>query len=93
MGSHEPRAIDLFCGAGGNSYGAQNAGAEIVAGSYVGEPVVLTFKANFSNASIYDKDIYHLCPEEIKEAIGDTIPSPILKRPRVFETDRSFYLK
>ena len=26
------RAIDLFCGAGGSSYGARNAGAEIVAG-------------------------------------------------------------
>ena len=29
------KTIDLFCGAGGSSYGARNAGAEIVAGDAV----------------------------------------------------------
>jgi len=71
MNSTEIRTMDIFCGAGGSSHGAQNAGATIVAGIDMWQPAVLTFRANFPNASVYDKDIRDLCPEEIKEAIGD----------------------
>lgn len=51
------RAIDLFCGAGGSSYGARNAGVEIVAGFDVWEPALKTYKANFPDAKIFFGDI------------------------------------
>lgn len=46
------RAVDLFCGAGGSSIGAQLAGAEIV-GAIDADPLaVATFKDNFPNTNV-----------------------------------------
>ena len=44
------RTLDLFCGGGGSSYGARNAGAEIVCGVDAWSVAVETFKANFPSA-------------------------------------------
>lgn len=71
MGTFKPRAIDLFCGAGGSSHGAQNAGIEIVAGFDVWEPAIKTFKANFPKSRIFAGDIGKLLPREIKAEIGE----------------------
>ncbi|MBK8990090.1 MAG: DNA cytosine methyltransferase [Chloroflexi bacterium] len=41
------RTLDLFCGAGGSSYGARQAGAEIVAAIDYWQTAVDTYNANF----------------------------------------------
>lgn len=50
MGKSVIKAIDLFCGAGGSSYGAKQAGVKIVAGFDMWPPALKTFKANFPQA-------------------------------------------
>lgn len=64
------RAIDLFCGAGGSSYGAQKAGAEIVAGFDIWQPAINTFRANFPDAKGYHCDLTKIEPLTIKCEIG-----------------------
>lgn len=44
------RTLDLFCGGGGSSWGAQAAGADIVCGVDAWEIATKTFEANFRNA-------------------------------------------
>lgn len=66
-----PRTIDLFCGAGGSSYGARKAGCQIVAGFDCWKPAIVTYQANFPEAKIFKKDIRELSPEKIKAEIGN----------------------
>lgn len=69
---NEPiRTIDLFCGAGGSSYGARNAGASIVAGFDIWNPAITAYKANFPEARTYEGDIRKLDPEKVKQEIGE----------------------
>ena len=68
------RSIDLFSGAGGSSYGARLAGAEIVAGFDIWLPALKVFKANFPDAKAFCGDIRALSSKNIKrihEIIGD----------------------
>ena len=44
------RTLDLFCGGGGSSYGARNAGAQIVCGVDACPIAVETYKTNFPDA-------------------------------------------
>lgn len=46
------RTLDIFCGAGGSSAGAEAAGAEIVAGIDACRVATGTFKANFPHAKV-----------------------------------------
>lgn len=64
------RAIDLFCGAGGSSYGARKAGAEIVAGFDMWEPAINIFKTNFPTARTYPYDLTNIDPNTIQSEIG-----------------------
>ncbi len=61
------RAIDLFCGAGGSSFGAKKAGVEVVAGFDLWSPAVKTYKANFPKAKVYQTDIRDLSSKNIKK--------------------------
>ena len=54
------RAIDLFSGAGGSSYGAKNAGVEIVAGFDMWDLAVKTYKVNFPGTTVYQSDLQEL---------------------------------
>ena len=65
------RAIDLFCGAGGSSYGAHCAGIEIVAGIDIWKPAVKTYRLNFPKAKAIEADIRQVCPKDIKSQIGE----------------------
>ena len=65
------RAIDLFCGAGGSSSGAQKAGVKIVAGFDIWQPAAQTYKENFPEAHVFNKDIRKLSPRDIRSEIGD----------------------
>lgn len=48
----KPRTLDLFCGGGGSSWGAQNAGAEIVCAVDAWPVAVETYRANFPGARV-----------------------------------------
>lgn len=54
------RTIDLFSGAGGSSYGAQNAGANIVAAFEIWDTANKVYQANFPQTKIFAGDIKFL---------------------------------
>jgi DNA (cytosine-5)-methyltransferase 1 len=64
------RAIDLFCGAGGSSWGAQQAGVEIVAAFDSWELAGKNHHANFPNARFYHTRLEDLNISEVKKDIG-----------------------
>lgn len=64
------RAIDLFCGAGGSSQGAESAGVEILAGFDIWPPAARTYAANFPNARVFQNDIRSLSPKDLRREIG-----------------------
>lgn len=57
-----PTAIDLFCGAGGLSYGMKQAGVDVVAGIDIDPACRHPFEANVG-AKFYEKDLADLSPE------------------------------
>jgi len=68
------RAIDLFCGIGGNSWGARQAGAEILAGFDIWQPVQDVYSANFPESRFYLGDLSSYSHARIlgmKEEIGE----------------------
>jgi DNA (cytosine-5)-methyltransferase 1 len=64
------RAIDLFCGAGGSSWGARKAGAAIVAGFDVWGLAARTFRVNFPEATCFESRIETVDPVRIRRDIG-----------------------
>lgn len=66
MGSDafEVAAVDLFCGAGGLSYGLQQAGIPVVAGVDVDEHCRYPFEANIEGAFL-DRDVRDLTAEHL----------------------------
>ena len=50
-GSQAVRTLDLFCGGGGSSWGAQAAGADIVCGIDAWNVAAKTYRANFGDAA------------------------------------------
>lgn len=65
------RTLDLFCGAGGSSYGARLAGAEIVAAFDNWQPAVDTYNANFGEGKARLADIFEVKPEDHVSKIGE----------------------
>ncbi len=67
------RAIDLFCGIGGNSWGAREAGAKILAGFDIWQRAGDVYKTNFPEARFYHGDLSayrHADILRMKEEIG-----------------------
>ena len=64
------RAIDLFCGIGGNSWGAQQAGVEIVAGFDKWDLATLVYQDNFKDAIVKNKPLQSINLEQIKKKLG-----------------------
>lgn len=60
------RAIDLFCGIGGNSWGAQQAGVEIVAGFDKWDLAGKVYTDNFPAARFYLEDLSRLARSDIR---------------------------
>jgi DNA (cytosine-5)-methyltransferase 1 len=69
--SKKIKTIDLFCGAGGSSYGARNAGAEIVAGFDIWGTAIKAYQSNFAEAITFEADLRKLVPESIKKQVGE----------------------
>lgn len=64
------RAIDLFCGAGGSSWGARLAGAEIVAGCDLSPLAGRIFSKNFPEARFYESRLEDLDPKRLSRKVG-----------------------
>lgn len=64
------RTLDLFCGAGGSSWGARAAGAEIIAGFDKCPIAGDAFKDNFKDARYYDGDLSELSLNSLKRELG-----------------------
>lgn len=64
------RAIDLFCGAGGSSWGAQQAGAEIVAAFDMWDTAALVHRANFPGTKFYKGKLENLKINQIAKELG-----------------------
>ncbi len=65
-----PRTFDLFCGAGGSSWGAQAAGAEIVGGLDAWDLACETFRANFPRATVFNHRIEDTSATSIARQVG-----------------------
>jgi len=65
------RAVDLFCGAGGSSWGARLAGADIVAGFDANALAGSAFKRNFPTAQFYPGRLEDIRGPEAKALVGD----------------------
>lgn len=61
------RAIDLFCGIGGNSWGAKAAGAEIIAGFDIWPMASRVFRANFPGALLFEGDLASYTEKDIQD--------------------------
>jgi DNA (cytosine-5)-methyltransferase 1 len=64
------RAIDLFCGIGGNSWGARNAGVEIIAGFDKWELAGEVYKDNFPKAKFFPSKLQDIKLQQVKKEIG-----------------------
>lgn len=65
------RTLDIFCGGGGSSYGARNAGAEIVCGIDLCEVASATYEENFPTATTITKALENINPRRLHDSIGD----------------------
>lgn len=71
----KPRVLDLFCGGGGSSWGARNAGAEIVCGVDAWPVATQTYRANFPGARVFNTT---LDENSCSSLLGDVGPIDIL---------------
>lgn len=65
------RTIDMFCGAGGSSWGARLAGAEIVAGFDMWPLAEKVYKDNFPEARFFPGRLEGLKPKALVKELGD----------------------
>lgn len=65
------RGIDLFCGAGGSSWGAKTAGVDIVAGFDMWDTAGAVYKENFPNSEFHCGKLEESTPRKLVKKIGD----------------------
>ena len=64
------KAIDFFCGAGGMSFGLQQAGVKILGGVDIDHASGQTYAANLKGARFMQRDISQLQPSELIEVFN-----------------------
>ena len=64
------RTLDLFCGAGGSSWGARLAGVKIVAAVDVWSLACDTYLDNFHDVHFYNQKIENVSPHKLLKEIG-----------------------
>ena len=69
-GLGKPRAIDLFCSAGGSSWGARNAGAQLVAGFDMWKLAGEVYHDNFPEAKFFEGKLEDCDLEAIAKELG-----------------------
>lgn len=65
------RTIDMFCGAGGSSWGARLAGAEIAAGFDMWPLAEKVYKDNFPEARFFPGRLEDMSPKDLARELGD----------------------
>jgi len=65
------RTLDLFCGGGGSSYGAQKAGATIVCGIDLCPVATATYAENFPDAAAITERLEDISPRKLHKKIGE----------------------
>src|SRR5690349_7628058 len=65
------RALDIFCGGGGSSYGARAAGAEIVCGIDLARHATATFSDNFPDSTVLTASLEKVSVRKLHNRIGD----------------------
>jgi DNA (cytosine-5)-methyltransferase 1 len=65
------RSIDLFCGAGGSSWGARNADVQIVAGFDMWPLAGEVFRENFPEAKFYPGKLENINPTKLAKELGE----------------------
>ncbi len=63
-------AIDLFCGAGGLTFGLKRAGFNVVAGIELNPEIAKTYKANHPTTKLLIRDVREISGKEILESTG-----------------------
>ena len=64
------RTLDIFCGAGGSSAGAEAAGAEIVSGIDAWQVAIDTYEENFPDAEVVRARLEDIDVSDLKQRIG-----------------------
>ncbi len=77
----KPSVIDLFCGAGGLSYGFEQAGFRITVGVDNDPEACRTFEANHSNARVIASDIRKVSAEAILDLADGERPDVVVGGP------------
>jgi len=65
------KALDLFCGAGGSSYGATLAGVSVIAAIDSWPLVKKVYEDNFPDATFFRAKCESLSPKRLKREIGE----------------------
>lgn len=71
MSSREFKVLDLFCGAGGLSWGFEKIGFKVRWALDSWKPAVETFKVNHPDAMVYEEDITKISNELVRKLFKD----------------------
>jgi len=81
MNNKKYNIIDLFCGAGGLSYGFERAGFNVLLGIDNDEAALKTFELNHKNSKSICGDITKITKTEIQKVIGNKVIDVIVGGP------------
>lgn len=67
------KLVELFCGTGGFSRGAHDAGFEVAAAYDIDKILTSSFEINFPRTNLYHRDVSTLTSDEIRDHVGGDI--------------------
>ena len=70
-GRHGMKLVELFCGCGGFSRGAHDAGFEVAAAYDIDEILTSSYRRNFPETKLFHRDVSTLTGDEILRDVGE----------------------
>jgi len=64
------KALDLFCGGGGSSYGLWNAGVEVAGAVDMWDVATTTYQHNFPDTKVFTDRLENIDPKSLKRKVG-----------------------